>query len=85
MNWLLGIIVVGVLLIAGCAVMFQVATKSAKDTIDHAAQSTCYQAGWFDGEMQTRHTPPSGDSQCAALYANGLADAISGKFNPPSD
>ena len=46
---------------------------SAKDTIDHAAQSTCYQVGWLDGEMQTRHTPPSGDSQCAALYANGHA------------
>ena len=85
MNWLLGIIIVGVLLIAGCAVMFQVAAKSAKDTIDHAAQSTCYQVGWLDGEMQTRSTPPSGDSQCAALYANGHADAISGKFNPPSN
>ena len=85
MNWLLGIIVLGVLLIAGCAVMFQVATKSAKDTVDHAVESTCYQAGWFDGEMQTRGTPPSGDSRCAALYASGHADAISGSFNPPSN
>lgn len=43
----------------------------------------CDEAGWHDGTLSVRGSPPVGDSQCAGVYATGYSDSESGKHSPP--
>jgi|GEM_PF-4375729 len=84
MNWLIAIALVGVLLIAGCAVLIQAASDTAEDVISFAVRVQCYDNGYSDGVRREMAYPPSDELPgCAPLYADGYEDGRAGKYDPP--
>jgi len=84
-NWLLGITVIFVLLIAACGIWINAASKTAEETIDFAVRVTCYDTGFQDGARGNDELPPYDDSRCVELYSDGYGDGEGGTYDPPKD
>lgn len=84
-NWLVGITVVFVLLIAACGLWVNAASKTAEETIDFAVRVTCYDTGFQDGISDNDSRPPYDDSRCVDLYSDGYEDGRSGEYDPPDN
>lgn len=85
MNWLLGVTVVFILLVAACGIWMNAASKSVEDTVDFTTRVVCYDSGFGDGAARAPELPPYSDSRCVELYANGYADGEDGTYDPPQD
>jgi hypothetical protein len=85
MNWLLGITVLFVLLVAACGVWMSVASKTVEDSIDHAVKVTCYDSGFGDGANGSLKLPPFADKRCVEVYTEAYEDGASGNYDPPRE
>ena len=84
-NVLMGVTVVFVLLIAGCGLWMNAASKTVDESMDMAVRVICYDSGFGDGARAERLAPPYKDDRCLALYSDGYADGTSGNYDPPQD
>ena len=85
MNWLIAVCVIGVLLIAGCAMWINAASDTADEFMDFAARAACYDTGYQDGVYENKQLPPYNDDPCVRLYSDGYEDGRSGEYDPPED
>jgi hypothetical protein len=82
-NILIGVTVVFVLLVAGCGLWMNSASKSVENTIDFTTRVVCYDSGFGDGARSDLAKPPYSDSRCVELYADGYGDGEKGNYDPP--
>jgi hypothetical protein len=85
MNWLIGVTVIGVLLIAACGIWMNAASKSVEDTVDFTTRVVCYDSGFGDGASDATMLPPYSDSRCVELYSDGYADGQRDVYDPPQE
>lgn len=85
MNWLIGITVLFIVLVAACGVWMNAASESVDDTIDFALRATCYDTGFNDGLAGSLRLAPYDDSRCRELYFDGYGDGQAGNYAPPRE
>ena len=85
MNWLIAVTVIGVLLVAGCGIWMNAASKSVENTVDFTTRVVCYDSGFGDGAGGALKVPPFSDSRCVSVYADGYADGERDVYDPPQE
>jgi len=85
-SWVLGMIVVGLLAIAGCAMWISAMGENATEFLNFAERAYCYDSGFNDARIGLSQRPPgdAGD-ECDRLYADAYHDGLSGSYDPPKN
>jgi hypothetical protein len=84
-NVLIVVTVLFVLLIAGCGIWMNAASKSVENTMDFATRVICYDSGFGAGAGREPRLPPYSDSRCVDLYSDGYDDGERDVYDPPQD
>jgi len=84
-SWVLGMIVVGLLAVATCAMWISAMGENAAEFLDFAERAYCYDSGFNDARIGLSERPPGNNgNECDRLYADAYHDGRIGDYDPPT-
>jgi len=84
-SWVLAVIVIGMVAIAGCAMWINAMSEKTTEFLDFAERAYCYDSGFNDARtgLTERPSTDAGD-ECDRLYSEAYQDGLASRYEPPT-